>query len=132
MPTLTPEQAQLLLDRNLAHVATLRPDGSPHLTVTWIDWDGENVLLNTAYGRAKPRHLQNDPRIAVGVVDANDPYRYVSISGTAELVDEGAREHIDKLSARYTGRETFPLPPGEKRVIIRVRPEKVDAHGFAE
>jgi len=58
------KQAQLLTGKNLAHFATLRADGSPHLTVTWIDWDGENVLVNTAVGRAKEGHLRRDPRAA--------------------------------------------------------------------
>ncbi len=73
MTALTDEQAQLFLGKNFGTVATVRSDGSPHLTVLWLDWDGQNVLLNTAYGRAKPRHLQRDPRVTVTVFPPEDP-----------------------------------------------------------
>ena len=127
MATIGEKQAQLLQSKNLAHFATLREDGSPHLTVTWIDWDGEHVLVNTAVGRAKDRHLRRDPRAAVEVVDANDPYNYVSVSGPVELVEgEEAENHIDKLAQRYMGVETYPnRSPGERRVIAKMRPERV-------
>jgi PPOX class probable F420-dependent enzyme len=97
--------------------------------VTWVDWDGANVIVNTAHGRAKPRHVRRDPRVAVEVVDRNDAYRYVSVTGTAELVDEGAEEHINKLSHRYRGRD-FSYREGERRVMMRIRPERVYAYGF--
>ena len=131
MATLSDEQAQLFLGKNFGTVATVRSDGSPHLTVLWLDWDGQNVLLNTAYGRAKPRHLQRDPRVTVTVFPPEDPYRYVSVSGTAELIDEGAAEHIHKLGKKYRGCDEYPLEPGERRVIIKVHAERIDAHGFS-
>jgi len=131
MATLSDEQAQLFLGKNFGTVATVRSDGSPHLTVLWLDWDGQNVLLNTAYGRAKPRHLQRDPRVTVTVFPPEDPYRYVSVSGTAELIDEGAAEHIHKLGKKYRGWDEYPLEPGERRVIIKVHAERIDAHGFS-
>jgi PPOX class probable F420-dependent enzyme len=125
--TIGDKQAQLLTAGNLAHVATLRGDGSPHLTVTWVDWDGENVLVNTAVGRAKERHVRRDPRAAVEVVAAEDPYNYVSVSGPVELVEGGeADDHIDKLAHRYLGVETYPnRAPGEQRVLLKIRPEHV-------
>ena len=127
MATLGEQHAQLLRDPNLAHVATLRPDGSPHLTVTWIDWDGEHVLFNTAVGRAKERHLRNDPRAGVEVVDPSNPYNYVSISGRVELVDgDEAEAHIDKLAQKYVGTERYEnRAPGERRVMAKLRPERV-------
>ncbi len=129
MATLTEDQAQLFLEKNYGVATTLRRDGSPHSTVVWVDWDGECVLFNTREGRAKPRHLRSDPRVAVAVIDANNPYRWISVSGTAELVTEGAVEHIDELALRYRGRTPYGVQPGEQRIIVRVRLEHVTAYG---
>ena len=129
MVGLTDEQAQLLLRPNFATVGTLDPDGSPQLTIVWIDWDGENVLFNTAAGRAKPRNLERDPRVSVLVTDRDDGYRWVEILGRAELTTEGADEHIDKLARKYTG-EAWKPRTGEQRLLVRVRPERVSAYGL--
>jgi PPOX class probable F420-dependent enzyme len=122
-----PEKAaELLRGKNYAHVATLREDGSAHLTVVWIDYDGGRVLFNTAIGRAKERHLRRDPRAAVEVLDPNDPYHYVSISGPVELVEgQEAEDHIDKLALKYTGKERFSRGPDEKRILVKITPERV-------
>ena len=128
MPPLTPEQGQVFKEPNLATVATIRPDGSPQLTPVWIDWDGEDVVFNTAEGRAKPRYIRRNPVVGVQVVDSNNPFRWVSVSGPAEIVEEGAEEHINELSHRYNGRD-YSYVPGEKRLIVRVKPERVTASG---
>lgn len=132
--TLPEKAAKLLQGRNWASLVDLRPDGSPHVTPVWVDYDGEHVLVNSAYGRRKVRNIQRDPRVALDVLPAEDQQAgYVSVSGTAELVDEGADEHIDKLAKKYLGVDAYPFrSPGEKRVIIRIRPERVDVHGVAE
>jgi PPOX class probable F420-dependent enzyme len=126
---LTDEQARLLEEPNFATVATLNPDGSPQLSIVWIDWDGERVLFNTAAGRAKPRNLERDPRLSVLVIDREDGYRWVEVYGAAEMTTEGAEEHIDKLARKYTGQAWRPKP-GERRLLVRVRPERVGAYGF--
>jgi PPOX class probable F420-dependent enzyme len=124
--TLTPQQAQLLIEPNFAVVATLRPDGGPQATVTWIDWDGENVVFNTTTVRAKGRHLERDTRVSICVWDRNDPYRSLEIQGTAELDAEGADEHIAALARKYS-RDTYARG---NRVIVRVRPERVHTYGL--
>jgi PPOX class probable F420-dependent enzyme len=130
LAALTDEQAQLLLDPNFATVGTVSPDGSPQLTIVWIDWDGENVLFNTAAGRAKPRNLERDPRVSVLVTERGDGYRWVEITGRAELTTEGADEHIDKLARKYTG-EGWQPRAGEQRLLVRVRPERVSTYGLS-
>ena len=126
MKKLSEGAAQLLLDKNLAVVGTIRRDGTSQLTPVWIDYDGENVVFNTAEGRAKPRNIRRDPRVSVFVVDRNDPYAWVSVTGRAEMTTEGADEHIDKLSEKYTGRTPYASrAPGEQRLLVRVRPERV-------
>jgi len=132
--TLSENAAELFLGRNWGNLVDIRPDGSPHVTPVWVDYDGEHVLVNSAYGRCKVRNIQRDPRVAIDVLPAEDQQSgYVSVSGTAELVDEGADEHIDKLAKKYLGVDEYPFrSPGEKRVIIRITPERVDLHGVAE
>jgi PPOX class probable F420-dependent enzyme len=132
MTKLSESQADLFRGRNWGTVVTLREDGSPHATPVWIDTDGENVLFNTAVGRAKERHLRADPRVAVTVLPAEDQQSgYVTVSGTAEITEEGAFDHIDKLAKKYIDKDKYPfLQPGEQRVIVKVKPDKVDAQGF--
>jgi PPOX class probable F420-dependent enzyme len=129
VPELSADQARLLEEPNFATVATLNRDGSLQLSIVWIDWDGEHVLFNTAAGRAKPRNLERDPRVSVLVPDRQDGYRWVAVRGTAELTTDGADEHIDKLARKYTG-EGWQPKPGERRLIVRFRPEHVSAYGF--
>jgi PPOX class probable F420-dependent enzyme len=125
---LTDEQARLLQEPNFATVGTLNADGSSQLTIVWIDWDGEYVLFNTAAGRAKPRNLERDPRVSALVLDREDGYRWVAAHGTAELKTEGADEHIDKLARKYTD-AGWQAKPGERRLLVHVRPEHVSAYG---
>jgi PPOX class probable F420-dependent enzyme len=112
-------------------VTTLREDGSPHSTIVWVDVEDGKVSFNTARGRAKPKHLDNDPRASLLVVDPNDPYKWVAVSGHAELTEEGADSQIDKLAKKYLGKDEYPWrKPEEKRVKVVIEPEKVDASGF--
>jgi PPOX class probable F420-dependent enzyme len=131
MAKLSEKQADLFRGRNWGTVVTLRKDGSPHATPVWIDTDGEHVIFNTAIGRAKERHLRRDPRVAVTVLPADDQQSgYVSVTGTAQVSEEGAVEHIDKLAKKYLGQDKYPyLQPGEQRVIVKVTPDKVDSMG---
>jgi PPOX class probable F420-dependent enzyme len=117
---------ELLEAKNFCHVATIDTDGTPHVAVVWVDLNGSDVLLNSAEGRDWPDNLRRDPRVTLTVVNHDDPYEYVSIDGrVVEMTHDGARDHIDKLSQKYFGKETYPGPPDETRLLIRVRPEKV-------
>ena len=123
---LSERQAQLFTGKNFGWATTIRKDGSPHSTVVWVDYDGENVLFNTAKPRAKTKHLERDPRATVSVLDPYNPYDYVSVSGPAEMTEDGADAHIDKLAQKYTGAERYQgHNPDEQRVIVRVKPEHV-------
>ena len=132
MPALTADKAEFLRDNAFPAVATtLRRDGSPHSTVVWIDEVDGEVWFNTAVGRAKERHLQNDPRVGVTVVDPHNQYRWVAVSGTASLQLEGADEHIDKLAKKYLGQDRYPWhDPEQRRIIVRIRVDRVDSTGF--
>ena len=130
MPKLTDAQRRFVHDNPFpAVVATIRPDGSPHSTVVWIDEDGGDLVFNTAEGRAKPRHLQQNPNVSVTIVDPANQYQWVSVTGHATMTPEGAREHIDKMSQKYLGKD-YPWYQGEQRLIVRITPDKVDSYGF--
>ena len=112
-------------------VTTLRQDGSPHSTIVWVDVDDDGLSFNTAAGRAKPRHLERDPRISLLVVDPENTYRWVSVSGTAEMTTEGADGQIDRLAKKYLGEDEYPWrKPEEQRIKVRINPEHVDSYGF--
>ncbi len=123
-----PEEAVPLLEgRHLAHVATINADGSPQVTPVWVDHDGDTVLINTARGRIKDRNLARDPRVAISIVDAANPYQPLTIKGRAvELTEEGADAHIDLLAKRYLDEDVYPFrQPGEVRVLVRIEPDRV-------
>ncbi len=122
---LSPTQADFLRRRQFAHLATVNPDGSPHVTPLWVDTDGESVLLNTALGRVKTRNLERDPRLAISITDFENPYSQLTVSGRAELIQEGAEEHIRQFQYKYQGNRDFKLAKGERRVIIRVVAERI-------
>ena len=115
-----PEEVQQLLDRpNLAIVATLMKNGSPQATMVWIDRDGDHVVINTPKGTQKDRNLARDGRIAVCVIDHEQPTRYAQIRGRVIDVRGGdeAWQHINKLSHKYSGRD-YPTVQERLKVVI--------------
>lgn len=131
MLQLTETQRQFLENPFVGVVTDLRADGSPHSTVVWVDVDDAGVSFNTAHGRAKPRYIARDARVALTVVDPADPFRWISVSGTATLVDDGAEGQIDALARKYLGQFPYPFrQPGERRVSVRITAEKIDANGL--
>jgi PPOX class probable F420-dependent enzyme len=110
-------------------LGTVMPDGSPQVTPVWFSAEGEHILINTAEGRAKDRNMKARPKVAMIIQDPKDPYRYLGLRG--EVVShtrEGADEHINALSVKYTGKP-YSIPAGQKRIIFRIRPTHFDLHG---
>lgn len=94
----------LLQQPSTCYIATTMPDGSPQLTQTWVDTDGEHILINTVPGFQKARNVERDPRVAVTVSDPDNPWRYYAVRGrVVEVTDEGGAEHIEALAQKYTG-----------------------------
>jgi PPOX class probable F420-dependent enzyme len=114
-----------------AHLATLLPNGSPQVTPVWCDYDGEYVRVNTALGRQKDRNMRRDPRVALSLLDPDNPYRYLEVRGrVADITEEGADQHIDSLAKKYMGLDKYPYRrPGEKRVIFKIKPEHTTSMG---
>ena len=126
------EKARALISRPvLASLATLNPDGSPQITPLWVDLDGDDVVFNTAQGRKKARNLERDSRVAVTVIDPDDPYNVVAFQGTVtDVTTDGADAHIDALAKKYLGVDTYPMRrEGEVRVRVTVRTDRIAMQG---
>jgi PPOX class probable F420-dependent enzyme len=131
MAHLTDEQKQFLEQPFVGVATTIRADGTPHNTVVWVDVDDGVVSFNTALGRAKPRHLEANPRVALTVVDPADSHKWVSVEGSAELTTDGADAQIDKLAKKYLGADEYPYRTAEEqRVKVRITPEHMTSSGF--
>ena len=126
-PSINTEIEQLLLGKNFASFATLMKDGSPHVAPTWVDYDGDMVLINTAAGRIKERNVNLDKRVALSVYDSSNPYNMVTIRGKVkEITEQDADSHIDRLAKRYLGLDSYPFrSTDEKRIILKIMPERV-------
>jgi PPOX class probable F420-dependent enzyme len=123
-----PELARELADGvNFATVTTVQPDGGPQATIVWVKRDGDDLLFSTIRGRRKTANLEADPRISVLIADAASSYRYAEIRGQAEITEDPTASLIDELAHKYTG-QAFDAPPGQARVIVRVRATHVVAY----
>ncbi|MFG2483940.1 MULTISPECIES: PPOX class F420-dependent oxidoreductase [Streptomyces] len=131
MPAALSDDLKKLIDDSpvFATVATIQPDGSPQLSITWLTRDGDDLLVSTTVGRRKEKNLRADPRVTVMINPADAPYSYAEVRGTAELTTEGGQELIDELSLKYTGKAYADFNPASKedapRVVVRVTPRKV-------
>jgi PPOX class probable F420-dependent enzyme len=128
-----PDQYLDLLQQKkaLANLATVMPDGSPQVTPVWFDYTGGLVRVNSAKGRVKSRNMSEGARVAVAIVDPENPYRYIQIRGrVARVTEQGASEHIDSLSKKYLGKDKYPFgQPGEVRVTFEIEPTSTQVMG---
>ena len=108
-------------------MGTLSRDGSPHITPVWAELVDDFILINTFEEAAKIRHISKDNRIALSIVEQNNPFNMVSIKGkVVEQIGEGADEHLKKLAKRYLGiGKYYYRKPDHKRVILKIKPEKI-------
>jgi PPOX class probable F420-dependent enzyme len=125
--TIPEKYLDLFEKKAFAHLATVMPDGSPQVTPVWVDYDGEYILVNSARGRQKVKNVQRDAKVAVSILDPDDPYRYLQVRGVVEEVtEEGADDLIDKLAKKYLDADSYPYrTPTEVRITFKIRPEKV-------
>jgi PPOX class probable F420-dependent enzyme len=129
--TIPDNYLDLFKKKAFANLATLMPDGSPQVTPVWCDYDGENVLINTAAGRVKDKNLQREPRVSMSILDPDNPYRYLEIRGrVVERTHEGADEHINKMAKKYLGVDVYPYRnQGEVRILYKIKPERTSTMG---
>ena len=122
------DTVRLARGKNLATVVTLMPDGQPQALLTWVDTDGEYLLVNTEPQRQRARNVARDPRITVLIHSADNPYDWSEVRGHVASTTTGdeAREHIDELSRRYVGTE-YRNPVGPQgRIILKIAADKVN------
>ena len=122
------DTVRLAKGKNLATVVTLMPSGQPQALLTWVDTDGEHILVNTEPQRQRARNLRRDPRITVLIHSAEDPWDWSEVRGhVVETVGgDEARRHIDELANKYAGHEyRNPIGP-EGRIILKITPDKVN------
>jgi PPOX class probable F420-dependent enzyme len=133
MNPLIPKEYTDLLSRekkSFADLALVLRDGTPQVTPVWFEWDGEQIVVNTARGRVKDKVLHRHPVVALLISDPSNEYRYVQIKGLVVFESEdGAYEQICGLQEKYRGDRDYPRRPGEVRVIYKIKPEKVQARG---
>jgi PPOX class probable F420-dependent enzyme len=124
--------ADLLESTALAHVATIGPDGAPHVNPVWFDWDGQHLRFSQTTQRQKYRNIRRDPRVAVSIVDPDNPYRYLEVRGVVTRIEpDPDLAFVDKVTRKYLGRDHDPSenPPGEERVVVVVTPQRTTRMG---
>jgi PPOX class probable F420-dependent enzyme len=125
--TFTPASRALFEKKVFAHVASLDPDGSPNVSPVWVELDGDDIVINTALGRAKARNFANDSRVAISLTDPDDPEVSITVRGNVvTFTTDGADAGADSLAMKYTGADHFEKSdPGEIRVTVKIRPERI-------
>ncbi len=121
----------LTIKKPLANIATLMPDGSPQVTPVWFDYTNGKIRINTARGRVKARNMKVGAKVAMAIVDPENPFRYIGIRGPVVAEDEkGADAHIDSLAKKYLNQDKYPFrEPGQVRVTYVIEPASVHTMG---
>ena len=129
MTPMTADVRRLVERPNYAHIATLMPDGAPHSVPVWIDVEGDNLAFLTGPGSRKARNLERDPRVAISIIDADQPNASALIRGQVVERIEGDRawEIIDRISQKYIGQ---PYPMRTDRIIFLIKPDHAQAVTF--
>ena len=131
MATIPDRFQDLFTKKAFASLATLMSDGSPQVTPVWCDHDGTYVRINTAKERVKDKNMKRNKKVALVLIDPDNPYRHLAIRGeVAEITEQGADAHIDQLAKKYLGKDKYPFrQPGEVRVLYKIRPDHVATMG---
>lgn len=127
-----PENYMALFSRPVfGFFTTLMPDGSPQTQPVWVDYDNGRVVVNSAVGRQKDKNIRRDPRVAITLMDPDNPYRYLEIRGkVTDITEAGAGDHIHKMAKKYLGKDKYPWgQPGEQRVLYKIEPVKIHTMG---
>lgn len=123
-----PSIRRLFEGKNLVFIASLMKDGSPQVTPTWVDIEDSEILVNTAVGRTKQKNIARDQRVALALVDQNNPFDMVTARGKVveQIKGKVAEDHADKLAKKYLGLDKYPRrAPDEVRILLKIKPEKL-------
>lgn len=121
----------LLESTALLHVATVGPGGEPQNNPVWFDWDGEHLRFSQTKRRQKFRNVHREPRVALSIVDPENPYRYLEIRGDVTRIEEDPDNgFINAMAKKYMGRDVYPFhQPGDERVVVHVAPRHTTQMG---
>jgi PPOX class probable F420-dependent enzyme len=127
MQSLPDSVKQLIEAKTYANLGTIMPDGTPHVVQTWIDHEGDLILINTYEGSQKHRNVLKNPNVGLDICDPSNPYNVAAIRGRVkEVTLVGAEEHVDKLAKKYLGQDKYQMrAPGMKRIIIKIEATRV-------
>ncbi len=122
---ITKEAIKILEGKNFASLATINSDGSPQVSVVWIDYKDNHILINTARNRIKTNNMERDPRVSISVTDAQNPYYQITFKGIVKNISESnADDHIHSLAKKYLNQDKYPISDKEIRVIVSIEPLK--------
>lgn len=122
------EVIDLLEGPVVVNLATQNQQGWAQVNPVWCHWDGENILVNSAKGRAKDRNMRANSKVTVLATDPKNPFRWIEVRGSVtEITEEGADDLIDDLAELYLNQRPYPFrQPGEVRVIYRIEPQRIN------
>jgi PPOX class probable F420-dependent enzyme len=131
MPAIPESHADILEKKAFAHVATVGPDGRPQNNPVWFDWDGSHLRFSQTKTRQKLKNLGREPRVAVSILDPDNPYRYLEIRGrVVDVEDDASNAFIDRMAKKYIDQDQYPWHrPGDHRVVVKVEPEHTTQMG---
>ena len=131
MSSIPEKYTDLFKKKAFASFATVLPDGKPQVTPVWVDFDGRYLLVNSAVGRKKDKNVRQNPNVSLAIIDPDNPYRYLEVRGrVAEITQDGADQHIDKMAKKYLDKDKYPFrAPNEVRVLYKIEPEHVSTMG---
>lgn len=122
-----PSSHRDLLDGQFATLGTVGPDGRPQLSEVWFLADGDTVAISLNTSRQKTKNLRANPAVSVFLLDLAVPYRYLEIRGDAEITPDDDYSFADRIGAKYQSDLRSRDQPGEGRVVVTVRPTRVNA-----
>ena len=126
---LSPELRTLLEKKAFGHVITMNPDGSPQVTLVWVDVHNGKPAFNTNTARQKGRNLSRDTRVMMSVQDPDNLGQYALIEGVAQVAEDGAADHVNHLAQKYMGAPYPNFQPGEVRIIVDIDVARVSGRG---
>lgn len=123
--------ADLLEKPNIAHLATERRDGDLQSNPVWYEWDGTHIKVSQTTSRQKVRNVRHNPKVALSIVDPENPYRYLELRGVVDRIDpDPEAAFIDRLAKRYLDQDEYPWhQPGDERVVVLIRPTSASSMG---
>ncbi len=128
---LSPEVKEMIDEPNMASLATIMADGSPHVSTMWVGRRDNMLIMNTVEGRVKTENMLRDPRISVSMFRKDSPYQSLHIRArVTNITAEGGKEGIDELSRKYLGKDYPWLQPADVRLVVEIEPESVATMGL--